>query len=425
MKTYQEINLDEDPIIVPQCGHIVLMSSLDGTVDMTSVYEMNEDGTVKAIKSTEPFSSLELKDLAGCPTCRGSLRSINRYGRLVRRVLLDESTKRFVTWAGSQFTPLAEQLYKAQEGLADTVAHPSMYKVPQAVSIIGKRASQFRFIHNHTRTWGRYKSLNEVYSEIFKYFNKVNKDETPFAKLSQLVKVAQLRSGQANATELRSPVSQVSFHVMVLALLIRCEVALIADVLDQFRRATQHSPGTKFQVDLAENRDECNRLICDALDVKDYERAVEGHIFFARYCAIEIKFTNAAELITTLEAEGRDHIKKANILCNEHGGRLKTLVSEIKGAERALGGGTFMQLVSSEERRAVLRAMANEFRGTGHWYVCENRHPFSIGECGMPMELARCPQCGATIGGQNHMTTQGTVRAEELELELRDMQLNR
>ena len=33
----------------------------------------------------------------------------------------------------------------------------------------------------------------------------------------------------------------------------------------------------------------------------------------------------------------------------------------------------------------------------------------------MPMELARCPECGARIGGQNHEAIQGVTRAEHME----------
>jgi len=31
------------------------------------------------------------------------------------------------------------------------------------------------------------------------------------------------------------------------------------------------------------------------------------------------------------------------------------------------------------------------------------------------MELARCPECGARIGGQHHVAVQGVTRAENME----------
>ncbi|OKO98819.1 NFX1-type zinc finger-containing protein 1 [Penicillium subrubescens] len=66
-----------------------------------------------------------------------------------------------------------------------------------------------------------------------------------------------------------------------------------------------------------------------------------------------------------------------------------------------LRGGTFYTEATSEERMAVMNAMAKEFQGTGHWYYCRNGHPFTTGECGGAMQLAACPECGAPVGGYN------------------------
>lgn len=63
----------------------------------------------------------------------------------------------------------------------------------------------------------------------------------------------------------------------------------------------------------------------------------------------------------------------------------------------------------------MYRAMANSFWGTGHWYTCQNGHPFTVGECGMPMEQVRCPECEAPIGGRDHRPAEGVRRAEEMD----------
>jgi hypothetical protein len=34
----------------------------------------------------------------------------------------------------------------------------------------------------------------------------------------------------------------------------------------------------------------------------------------------------------------------------------------------------------------------------------------------MPMELARCPECGANVGGQNHTAVGGVTRAMNMEI---------
>ncbi|KAF2647305.1 P-loop containing nucleoside triphosphate hydrolase protein [Lophiostoma macrostomum CBS 122681] len=425
MKTFQEMDLDHDPVLIPPCGHPTLMSNMDRWVDMSEVYDMNEDNTVKAIKATEPFSSKELKDLKGCPACRGSLRGVNRYGRLVRRVLLDESTKRFVTSAGTAYGPLTERLFTAQESLANDHGIPKNAMLPFRLTLSHRRDDQFSIICSTTQAWPRYEELKATRRTIQEYFRKVNKDETPFAHIYKLVETCRRRAGRIEDIDLRSPVSQVTFHIMAHAMLIRCDILLLSDVLHQTGKMKRPGPiATKVVVDLSQNRTECIRFIDEALKANDYERAVEGHIFYVRYCAIEIPYLTDAAKAQGLKDEGTAHINSAHALCENHNSaKVDSLVSEVKDAERALAGGSFMQTVSSEERRAVLAAMAKEFRGTGHWYTCVNGHPFSVGECGMPMQLARCPQCDSPIGGQHHRPTEGVARADDLDDELRRMNL--
>ena len=98
----------------------------------------------------------------------------------------------------------------------------------------------------------------------------------------------------------------------------------------------------------------------------------------------------------------------------------KALLPELELARKELRG-SFYSSVSLEERTAVYRAMSQEFLGTGHWYTCERGHPFTIGECGMPMEQAHCPECGAHIGGQHHRPVEGVQHDTEMEGLARDL----
>ena len=45
------------------------------------------------------------------------------------------------------------------------------------------------------------------------------------------------------------------------------------------------------------------------------------------------------------------------------------------------------------------------------WYECPNGHPYAVGECGMPMQKGKCPQCGAVIGGEHHRSVAGIKNA--------------
>ncbi|XP_037664815.1 E3 ubiquitin-protein ligase RNF213 isoform X2 [Choloepus didactylus] len=56
-----------------------------------------------------------------------------------------------------------------------------------------------------------------------------------------------------------------------------------------------------------------------------------------------------------------------------------------------------------------LLAQARHWQGLQgvQWYTCPRGHPCSVGECGRPMEQSRCVDCGAPIGGINHIPQAG------------------
>ena len=51
----------------------------------------------------------------------------------------------------------------------------------------------------------------------------------------------------------------------------------------------------------------------------------------------------------------------------------------------------------------------------GHWFKCPNGHIYCIGDCGGAMEEAKCPECGARIGGQRHTLIADNQLASEMD----------
>ena len=51
----------------------------------------------------------------------------------------------------------------------------------------------------------------------------------------------------------------------------------------------------------------------------------------------------------------------------------------------------------------------------GHWFKCPNGHYYCIGECGGAMHEAKCPDCGATIGGRQHTLRSDNQLAREMD----------
>lgn len=85
--SYAEIDLDESPCIIPSCGHILTLESMNDHMSISDYYTFSDEpdgaGSIVRLKSSsKPFSIAELKDY---PMCRCPLRNINRYDRIVRR----------------------------------------------------------------------------------------------------------------------------------------------------------------------------------------------------------------------------------------------------------------------------------------------------------------------------------------------------
>lgn len=69
-------------------------------------------------------------------------------------------------------------------------------------------------------------------------------------------------------------------------------------------------------------------------------------------------------------------------------------------------------IVTKEERNLIVQAIGLK---QGHWYKCPNGHFYCIGECGGAMQISRCIECGAQIGGQGHRLLGGNRHAPEMD----------
>ena len=116
-----------------------------------------------------------------------------------------------------------------------------------------------------------------------------------------------------------------------------------------------------------------------------------------------------------LKTEAIVHLDIAEAICTANANQTRAVAHETEPTRHMLRDAVFYSAVSSDEMKAAVAAMSQEFRGTGHWYFCFNGHPLTVGECEMPMETSRCPQCGETVGGRHHEAAEGVTHANDIE----------
>jgi hypothetical protein len=227
------------------------------------------------------------------------------------------------------------------------------------------------------------------------------------------------------------------FRMLATLLLIRCDVAVVSDFYALQRRgrakSVQHDWVTaELHADFADNRQACERVVDEARQRQQPMQEVEARIFFARWAALERAAASSlsssssptaatatndlAQSVRLLDA-AKEHLRAAEEVCKRWRAQTPGMLAEVEAASAMLrrDGDVFYTAVDNDEKRQVYAAMAREFLGTGHWYTCANGHPFTVGECGMPMETAACPQCGAQIGGQHHQAVEGVRHARDFE----------
>ncbi|KAI0409117.1 hypothetical protein F4802DRAFT_615645 [Xylaria palmicola] len=418
MKEYHEIDLDAEPCIFPDCMHVLTVTSMDGQLGMNDHYEIADDGRINGIKELEV--PVQIKS---CPTCRGNLRNISRYGRLVREALLEESTKRFISWSHSLSMSFEKRLLDEHERLdSKTIPLEIMMAAGRQgrLRVVGERLQQLLAIAEWVGH-DRYGPIIRLYREIAGYVHHVAIEEQPYQRVHDLVQHAR-RRGTGTGQFLLNP-SKIETRGLLLAesLLLRCDLLILKDFITLRCEAVEKL--TTITIDLATTLNDCNELIGLARQKKYVRHEAEGHIYFIQLVALvqlihlekQSPTSEESEEMDQLKQQGTKHLAEARVILDHYKGSTSHLIKELETAELMLNDFVQYKPVSVEEKRAIWLAMSSELRGTGHWYTCQNGHYFTVGECGLPMEETRCPECGAAVGGQHHEVAQGVQHDADMD----------
>ncbi|KAI4189062.1 MAG: hypothetical protein L6R41_001729 [Letrouitia leprolyta] len=440
--SYADVDLDESPCIIPSCGHVLTMESMDGHMEMSKYYVLSsdpdaEDPIIALKSSSTPFTS----EPKNCPMCRRPLRDINRYGRIVRRAWIDEATKKFIVCANAQFAPLATQMGEAELRLRESTSKmltthtrsPQSPQSPQSTELSSaferlslepfllssSRDEQIRTICKVQDNNDRYRDIFLLRNKIGRFLHDVDEAEQPIGRIYAMIEDARSHRGVTTQLTDIPSVLQVRNRLLATVLSLRCDYAILCDFITHRGKTASGENLRNFHVDFALNRKDCEKLIAESHAQYQSAQLVEGLLYFTRFVALErgrsAKLND--EKMSALVDRARYQLGLARRTCNTHRGQTAGMLEEVVEAEKMLRDSTFYAPVTNEEKAAVYAAMAQSFRGTGHWYHCVNGHPFTVGECGMPMQTARCPQCGAVVGGNNHMPAAGVTSATDFEAE--------
>ncbi|KAI8293270.1 Helicase required for RNAi-mediated heterochromatin assembly 1 [Colletotrichum sp. SAR 10_98] len=427
MDDYCAVDLDEDPCIFPDCGHFWTCSTMDGQMGLGDFYEVSDEGIPVALKGgSQPFTVTNIK---ACPDCRGSLRNISRYGRIVRRGILDESTKKFIDSSNRRWKELSESFLAAQERLQSK--DPRHFSFPvsreQGYDLRGPRQEQIDQVFKLT-SGARHLEIKMIRRRVLHFLEQVKGDEQPYQRVANLVRHVNNRRRNIDNFSFDESVIQLGSLLQATTLLLRCDLLIISDYLSICRKS-KGGTAKSVKVDPIPYIKDCFEVIKTASAKILVRQEIEARIFVGMFSSfippptrLETEEYKGEEggRIKSLKAEqkirqiGMKHLEGAQEQIRDNPS-VSALQSEYETAWRMLHDGVFYSDIPNDELRSVYKAMSKEFGGTGHWYYCANMHPFTVGECGMAMETARCPECGEPVGGQSHQFAEGVQRANDIE----------
>jgi hypothetical protein len=425
MSNYRDTNLDEDLIVFLSCGHFYTLETLDGHMDIKQSYIITTDGEIAGPKR---FSRSEMKT---CPECRMPLRNIHRYNRVVKGALLDEATKRFMACAVSMQTKLLEDVERYEALFEDLV---DRFTVDTAANNINNQKD--------SRLDGYIKNAHRAIDKVRTFIQAVEENEQPYAKVHSMVVDARRRRNASSSFELDNTVIQHGFSLRGKSFLLR----VLWSIFWNFKSLSQHFDVQDYKRKwddfvaerLQQAKADCDILRAAAQNTSFPKQEVEAMVYHTLFVSLELQSPNfdmsMPDISRIIESEKANLENCLQIISQNTS--TAYLKEDVEKAQRLLSGGTFYSFVSSEEKKEIYSAMSREFRGTGHWYYCEQGHPvgfffplspaylkyltavkFTVGECGMPMQEALCPECGSTVGGRNHQPATGVQLARDIELD--------
>jgi len=210
------------------------------------------------------------------------------------------------------------------------------------------------------RTDARYKDISLLRIKIRRFLVKVDEVEQPISRIHALVQDARKHRGvNAKITNIPS-VLQVRNRLLATVLLLRCDYAILFDVVIHSGGTASGSNLRDLRLSLAHIRKDCENLIQESRSRQQPTHEVEGLIYWARFVALErrrsasVSDTDMAILVD----RAYDQLHLARTICSSYPGQTAGMPAEVSETEKMLRDATFYTPVTNSEKVAVYAAMA-------------------------------------------------------------------
>lgn len=451
MKSYNEIDLAKSPIVVLGCSHFFTVETLDGLMGMANFYVEDIHGRFAGLKD---LSGALAGPVPRCPDCQCVVRQFatQRFNRVINRAVIDEMSKRFLVNGQTNLRDLQERVSSMEQTLEAT-RQATVNSIRLAITPAQGQLTPAMQPSIINTLEARYNRCREVEKAVDDFLRTVANKHQPAHKLHaatiQAARTQSLERSMATLTVEDSILPVERDRRVILggrAEKLKTEYITLVDKFEisgvlRFTTSTSSikiSGGAPDQL-VKPFFQKCQKFMVDCVVENFTKLAVEAALYYGTIarlyrssCGSKI---DAVKPSTEYIKTAQELLKQALELCNQPFQNSDVFRKAVDDSIKLLGREWYEQ-VTTEEIAAVKAAMVSGRGGiathAGHWYNCQNGHPvsqstgsllvafanvkqFAIGECGMPMERARCPECGSPVGGQSHQAVEGVTRATNME----------
>lgn len=453
----KDVDLDDDDalslLLVLSCNHAFTAETLDGMFRLDKFYARTDQGWSRARALDELSANGNDNDaqdptqrVPSCPTCKTPVAGVRRYSRLINFATINAVQRQWLMQSNTRGQQLADSMAAAQHQLT---ARDATAKFNDKLN----------------------KNVNQLCSEVQTLYNNV-KNKAPTKRVAERELAARRRLANDSESEealaqlcRRNGVAPLSVPAaMVGDLALRSLELKIVNLCSNFdpRRAKQRNKknnkrrnkkkaakndndddnddnddadaenlahleqASKVQTILNLVEERYNELVRVCCEHNLSGRQNNAHAVYARLLLTTADVARQMNLSAAFAAANNaTSVLEMRTVCLD---RVEELIeSKCVPAEqfqaayeeaRKMLSGVRYEPMTEEEKQMIFNAMAPDIGVRnlaygGHWFKCENGHPYTIGECGGAMQTSKCPECGVTVGGTSHNRVAGSGIAED------------
>lgn len=357
------------------------MTSADGLFAMNEFYAQEAGRFVSAISS----GSMKTAPLR-CPECRAHVSGVQRYGRIVKRRVLDLMLKTLIVRARAKFQSLQDS-FQAFE----TEVEESRAKRLTDIRRIRQPKDRRPFTdHNVDVVKSRSEYFSNMRRQIRQFRAEVDERKQPHVRVYEMSLAARARAEDSHIISRKSsnvPEPDIYFRLWADILGLRLEATFLADQMEFLNRLASCGCERESYERYQPIIDKCHESLKSAEKFQiscqkgaNYRLAIEFLLLQLQFVSLERRSAVAISAKPKTEdpsARGFHIIALCDSFLQKYPS-CGSYRAAVDGAKRRFTGGGFHQALTAEERKLIALAMQAEFSGTGHWYQCRNGHPVSL-----------------------------------------------